>query len=619
MEPPSFRQRLALRLEGYPLLRTLVLDTAFFWAFALSTATAFGIALAVPKIWRTSPDSFSRATIKVSLIDLAQAWSLARAARKAEAAGNYDQAMQAWRGAVANNLADPGLHRGLLRYLRSAPVAPGENVMIGLFSSAWLLALAHTNAQDARLAAAVLEKYHLPEIALEILKGAPAAPDLKQSPEFACSLLSAGRADAFQERWTDRESEWKQDPRMQLYHDAAVAGWEGGTAGIEAFLRLRQALRSPDDLGLTAARLLLLAGSRRGTPEDTQLALVRLQEARAASVRDYAVHWHFLASLGRFAEAKALALDFVNQFGRGLRLPSDAAEYARTLAAFGLRAEAVSYLQENLGRFVANPAVWETYLSILIDARRWSEVRQAAAEVRTRTASFETARVLGIYAEYRAEVAEDRQGIADRVAGELVRTRILDGALALRIAADLIRDHRADRALELLQAKRQDLSDSVPYWQVVFQAGMSLRDVPALTESSEEMLRLSPNDPVALSNRAAMLIVLQEHPTEALEITFRLLSSYPGVAAFQVNHAFSLLLNNRAEDAWNLLQKVNLLRLDRQAESAYYLALAEAQNARGAYPEALAAAERVQPGLILPPQVARLTALRRELRARVGS
>lgn len=615
MEIPTFRQRLALRLEGFPLLRTLVLDTAFFWAFCLVLAAVLALAVAAPKVWRTTPRGFSRASIKVSLIDLAQAWSLTRSARKAQAHGDFERAILALRGALVNNLGDPRSHRAVLSLLLEAPEARPEHSILVLFSTSWLLPLGRTNLADLELAADTLEKYSLSAYSLVTLESAVHGNDPALAGVRARSLFAGGRVEEFLALWRTHESAWKSDPRMRLYHDAWVAGWSTGVPAIDALQRLRAATREEGNPGLTASRLLLKAGVRRGGPDDVAIAIERLEKAHSASILQQATYWGFLASVGRLDEAREKALAYREQ----PRLASDAAEYGAALAALGLRDEAIKYLEDNLGHFQTQAAIWQAYLSILLDARRWNDIRRAVANVQTQAASFETTRILALFAQYRAEVAEGRDYTADDFARQLASARILDNGTALTVARALTRDHRADSALEILRGKRADLADETVYWKEVFSAALEARNLETLREASIELLRLTPNDPVALSNRAAILIALGEEPLEALEITFRLVMDFPKAPAFRINHAFSLMLNKRTDEAWEMLRQLDPTRLDRQAASAFHFAMAEVLSARGDFSGALAEAEKVQPGMILPPQVERLTQLRRELRTKTGS
>lgn len=611
----TFRQRLALRLEGYPLLRTLVLDRPFFYAFTLAVGLSLLIAISVPKKWQTTPEGFGRARIRVSLIDLAQAWSLARTARAEERAGHVNLALQSWRGALVNNLGDPDHHRGLLELLRNTAEARSDQVIPALFSTSWLLALTRTNEPSLGLCLEVLEKYRLPDLALRILEDSGLADSPALQPSRARCLLSTGKHDDFQKLWAAHADTWSHDTRQRLYHDAWLAGWETGSPSIEALVRLKAALALPGNLGTTAARLLILVAPRKGVPEDLALAVDRLDKDQASAVTQHAAYWRFLAAAGRFDEAKLRA----REYRTAPRIPTDAADYAATLASLGLRNEAVEFLTENLARFQNNPTLWEVYLAILGDARRWTEVRRAAAFVRTETASFETARILGIFAEYRAEVAERRDHSADELASHLASARILDNDTALRIAAEFLRDQRPAPALALLKAKERDMPDRMAYWQAVLSAAFAAHDLPSLDRSSTEMLRLAPGNPIALSNRAAMLLAFEKEPAEALEITFRLVNEHPEVSPFRINHALALLLAGRVPDAWEQISGLDPTRLERQASSAYYFALARVQMAREDWDAAAAAAEKVQPGLLLPPQVEALKKIRLALNRRTGA
>ncbi len=612
MDESTRRQRLGQRLEGYPLLRTLVLDGPFFWAFSFAVALSALIAISVPKQWQTTPEGFSRARIKVSLIDLTQAWSLARTARAQEKTGDFRLALQSWRGALVNNLGDSELHRGLLELLRNSPEARSDQVIPALFSTTWLLALTRTNEASLALSLDVLEKLRLPDLALRFLDESPHPEAPVLQPGRARCLLAAGKPDEFIRLWETNAMSWQDDRRQRLYHDAWTAGWGTGSPSIEALVRLKTALELPGNLGTTAARLLILAGPRKGVPEDLALAVARLDQDQASAVTQHAAYWRFLAATGRFDEAKLRAASYQT----APRVPTDAADYAATLASFGLRDEAIQFLNDNLARFQNNPTLWEVYLSILGDARRWNEVRRVVSFVRTETASFETARILGIFAEYRAEVAEQRPHSADQLAQQLANARILDNDTALRVAGELMRDQRSAAALAVLKAKERDMPDRMVYWQGVLAAAFAVQDFPSLQKSTSEMLRLAPGNPVALSNRAAMLLAIEESPAEALEITFRLVNEHPEVAPFHINHALSLLLAGRIADAWTQLATLDPTRLERQAASAYYYALARVYLAREEWDAAAEAAGKVQPGLLLPPQAAKLAKLRTDLAKR---
>ena len=71
-------------------------------------------------MWRTSPDGFSP-VVRVSLLDLVQSRSLQRSARQMQAEGKLDEAIMAWRQAIASNPGDVEANRGFIRALCAGP------------------------------------------------------------------------------------------------------------------------------------------------------------------------------------------------------------------------------------------------------------------------------------------------------------------------------------------------------------------------------------------------------------------------------------------------------------------------------------------------------------------
>src|SRR5258706_14787160 len=79
--------KLANKLAYFPLLRLLLFKFWFRMAFLALVFLMVFLSLFLPKVWRTSPPNFLP-VVKVSGLDLVQAWSLQRTARKQMAAGH---------------------------------------------------------------------------------------------------------------------------------------------------------------------------------------------------------------------------------------------------------------------------------------------------------------------------------------------------------------------------------------------------------------------------------------------------------------------------------------------------------------------------------------------------
>ena len=82
------------------------------WPSPASVYSSSSFALYVPKFWRVTPDSFNP-VVKISGLDVTQAWSLSRTALRQEKEGQPELAFHAWQAAVANYPTHIG-------YIRSA-------------------------------------------------------------------------------------------------------------------------------------------------------------------------------------------------------------------------------------------------------------------------------------------------------------------------------------------------------------------------------------------------------------------------------------------------------------------------------------------------------------------
>ena len=80
---------------------------------AAITVILSGVLLAaiLPKIWTVTPDGFLP-VVRISGLDLVQAWSLRRSAEKLEKQGQLADCMVAWRAAGFNDPGSPELARG---------------------------------------------------------------------------------------------------------------------------------------------------------------------------------------------------------------------------------------------------------------------------------------------------------------------------------------------------------------------------------------------------------------------------------------------------------------------------------------------------------------------------
>ena len=594
----SAPSRVSRRFKIFRILRR---DRPFAVVLVLGILLSGIVLLGVPKMWLVTPDRFPYGETRVSIIDLVQAWSLARSARRAEEAGLDEAALFAWRGAMVNNPADPRWHRGFLKFLGSTPAVHTDRTIYVLRSSTWLMALGGTNVVDVGLAAEVLERYGRSRVGLAWLGSVRGNSSESLDKIRARCLLSSGRFDAFADLWRKRESEWKDDPILSLYNDAWLASTDDRTSGLSANVRLKEALKGTGESGLVAARMLALTASIKGQVDDLGLALAALEARGSASAAQHGFYWKALAASGRRDDAKRLAESYE-------RLPEDpevAAIQWRSMRDVGAT-NALEVAEKQLSRFGNDPVAWRAFFDLLADSEKWSELSRAAANARVLCGRQEPLYVEVVFAEYRAARGEGRTAELNRYSEELAVLRSGDPEGVVRIAAALRTGGRVGQALSVLRNHEEVLREWPGFWAELFAAGLASKDLEVLRRSVAELLRIEPNSMAWMNNRAALLLITGEDPAEALRLTLAGLARQPGSYTLRINHALALLANGQAAEAERLLQSIPVANLPSEALANYYLAVAELHAALGRSRQAVEAAAKANREHLLQPQIARL-------------
>lgn len=193
--PKSLKMRLAERFRDWPLIRLLILSFWFRLVVLGLLGTAVLIALALPKIWTTTPPDITP-PVKVSLIDKIQSWSLKQRARASEANGDTKTALDAWRTAWANNYADVETIYGLLRAVPRLEV-PEQAAYLVQQAGQWLEKLKHTNDVDVEMMARALANVGSPAASAMLLGSRGTNVPAQWTKLQLISLMQAGRVDDF--------------------------------------------------------------------------------------------------------------------------------------------------------------------------------------------------------------------------------------------------------------------------------------------------------------------------------------------------------------------------------------------------------------------------------------
>ena len=615
MEPSTWRERWGERLADYPLLRTLLFNPWFALAFSLVSLIALGAVICLPKIWVSTPPDF-KPVMRVSLLDLVQARSLSATAARHAAAGRHREAAMAWQGAALNDPGSLELHRALFRHLATAPVLPLSQVSRSLYRINWMLQLGGTNQVDLELAAQTLDRYGLAEDVFTLL--APQADHLSPAlePAYLKALFQVGRYEEFGRRWERAQATAANDPELVLCRAAYLAGWGPPEEAATHRRQVQDALDDPA-LGTYACRLEMVVASRRLDLEAYRTALRRLENPAEDRATDHARFWRLLHAAGRVEEARTLA----RSYNRPPESAYEVVQLADALQAVGLSEELVSFLQRHVLEFGYSPsvwsvAVWAAYADVLVAARQWESLKEAARQMRLVSANQA---VLGGFSHFLEGWVAHVQGAREAARGlflEAIRLGFPVGRVGLQVANQLNQLGYPDLALETLLPLETRFGDLVEYWRAVFRACYILRnDDTLLLRAALRAHELEPANPDGKFNYAAALLISRRRPEQALGLTFDLLSWDGAKLGGRINHAIALALNRRLDEAAEILRAVETEPLNTIQREAWLLGWLEIYHARQDWAgvrECLAQLESVP---LFPSQQRWMESIRRDLAA----
>ena len=175
-------------------------------------------------------------------------------------------------------------------------------------------------------------------------------------------------------------------------------------------------------------------------------------------------------------------------------------------------------------------------------------------------------------------------------------------SLGMLVADGLLKAGYPLYARDVLEQLEAAKADDTEYWELVFRAAHELKDAEWLLKASEKTYAAAPGDVVLANRYAAALMTNRTRPNEAVQLTLRILNSYPRSNTAAINHALALLLNKRTAEAKAELRQLDSGSMSSHELPAYYLALFEVQMNEQAYSEARRSLERIVVANLYPPQ-----------------
>lgn len=552
----------------------LRLGTGFIVVLGLAAVLAITAVLVVPKVWLSTPADFTP-QIRISVIDMLQARSLAKSARSLETAGRPVEACQAWRSAIANNPGDLTLTESLIRNVLRQPDAEPSHLMGAAAQAIWLLRLSETNTASLQLAAQIFFKAGLEDEVWELLSptNAVSNPDLARI--FAITAFERGEIDSFHRTWIQHESVFKSDPELNLYRSAWAAVWGPAAEGTTGLDRINKACDIPA-LRILALRLKGMVAAKRLDSTSLDLSLKSLEEAHGDRLEDHVRSWLLHDYLGQRKEAILSARAYA-------ALPRSNREAKLILQAWsqlGLDDLIADFSKTQLRRFQHLPHIWVPIASSLITTKRWDDLRSLASAIRSSPA---LSMALGGYVDFLdglVELSVGHKARAEELFTNVPTKRPSSALLTFEIASSLIDLGYHSIGQDLLSPLESELGNRPAYWLKLIVCAHANRQSDLLLKASRKAHSLFPKNLPLANDYAAALLIRRQDPAEAVHLTMEVVQVLPSPAV-KINHSIALIRNNRLSEASDLLRSVQVDTLSHEERSFWHLAQFESEVASG--------------------------------------
>jgi hypothetical protein len=561
------------------------------------------------KLWRSTPAHMPW-DIRISGLDMLQARTLARTARKLEAQGRPSEAATAWFTAIANHPGDVSLHENLLHLVLDQKKPDGRSRSLGVGSANWLLQLSGTNSRTLPLAAAMLSTAGLHDEVWNLLNSAGIPVTYPTDRILAITAFETDRFDLFSKIYLRNETAFLKDPELKLYHDAWSVLWGPVIDSVPAMEAIHKAIRSENQAAL-ALRLKLLIHSHRidiAAFNETFKILKAMDEAR---VQDHIRYWLFHENLGDHDRAV--------QAARAADLKAFSALEASAMlnawAQLGLSDLLSAFAGHQLPNFSSSYRLHIQVANGLLVAKRWEDIRLLAAMMKANRRLGSSFSAYADFLEGRAALGLDQPKLARECFLKVLSRPPKDGALSFQIAKSWVELGYADEAVQLLELLEPALNSSKDYWILSCAAANLAHRETLLLKAARRALDFSPHDTSLLLNYGFALSACRKKPTEAVATTWECLSHVPNSLTAQLSHALALSLNGRYNDALRRLQDTPIEGIPVELHSQWWFCKLESSLGLQQSPAARFALAALDRSSLFPSQRDWLNQIRSQLEA----
>ena len=541
------------RIESLPfgafihsILALLLFDIRTRIAAICCVALLIFVGITIPKIWRTTPDSVGDA--RISLLDMAQSWALARTARKASEAEEYDAARYSWHSSIANDIGNRGHIREFLETELSWVREDSSNIDPYAASYAeYLLQLSSTNRADLRLAVQLYGTIGLWERLVTLVEGTPEKDrGLEENIGLVKGYFGQALFTQFQTAWLSLPDAAKLSGDLEGYRLAYQSVWGSEAVRDMAVRSFRARVRDPE-ASTQLVRIWAQVALARSNLDDYELALNALDLAGERALSDDVRHWVLTAEVEGYETARELA----RRSAMPARTPNEAKFMTQGLITLGMTEEVRPFLEEYVSSFGASLTFAPLYLTSLLRENDWSALIEYCLALRRSPLAN-----IGWFSTYIAgieAIARDPRSGKGLVRSAWERfdrgDKNLPAPLGLQLAQSFSQRGEFERAQILVDALKPQSSEATGYWEVALRVASGRGDAEGLLEASRTLGELAPQLLDYQLAHALALIYANRDVSQAYDVLQQLADVAQAHPKTRLTRAMLLLHEGKVDEA----------------------------------------------------------------------
>lgn len=593
--PPgmSWRERMG---DGW--LRVFLFDHWFGIATLMFIGFVLFLGLFLTKIWTATPE-WVTPPLKISGLDMAQGWSLARRAESTAKQGNLVEAVLTWRSASVHSPGNPEIARSMLRAISGLPKPDRRYTAIGYDRSQWLLRLTQTNVNDLTLVSHFLRKYQIDDWLLQLTGSLSNNIPSELASDMLIASFHRAQMTRFGQLWSLHSDTFGKDPILSLYQLTWEAGW-GPVQGFQSARRKMVELQSTTtgEQAETLRRLQLYLAFQLTDLTLYRSALDWLIDHHVDRVSENVNYWRLLTRVGRREDARELA----RKFSRPPETVSDAIGLANAFVDLQLPSVAVEFTLNQLRDYPFSPDLWMRLAEQRIEMRDWPEVRQTAVSMRNEPAVQGRMTGMASFLEGMVALKTGDPELASKFFKETASGRYARSTDAFSVSERMLRLGYPAESAALLKTIETQYESDLQFWFQLTTAAYESRQMDLMVRAAKKTLSLAPDEPTHINNYSAVLLATRTDPEEAIKLTFRLILAYPKNRDYKINHSLALIQNGRLEEAEEILKTFNPTLMNPVESSSINLGWFEIHLRRGDKEKAKEAYRQIDGTRLMEPQ-----------------